>query len=193
MFTLNHNVLFPERMFSSQFSIVGGNKINQLLFVWWVGGEGGVFSSSSELLLSVSFGWWTLVNQLDRISVWHEIFAAVHLWEKNASQLENYCSKTNSTLYVDISRTSLVRCPHSLGCVHYVYYRAGGGGGRLFFKGAKFLRSFWQHTEFFWQLLPLFWLKENNYAPPTPSLDEGSICHSYRQYDEMVQKLNVKK
>ena len=59
MFTLNHNVLFLEQMFSSQFSIVGGNKINQLLFDWWVGGEGGVFSSSSELLLSVSFGWWT--------------------------------------------------------------------------------------------------------------------------------------
>ena len=56
MFTLNHNVLFPERMFSSQFSIVGGNKINQSLFVCWVGGEGGVFSSSSERLLSVSFG-----------------------------------------------------------------------------------------------------------------------------------------
>ena len=33
MFTLNHNVLFPEGMFSSQFSIVGGNKINQLLSV----------------------------------------------------------------------------------------------------------------------------------------------------------------
>ena len=48
MFTLNHNVLFPERMFSSQFSIVGGNKINEPLFVCWVGAEGEVFSSSSR-------------------------------------------------------------------------------------------------------------------------------------------------
>ena len=59
MFTLNHKVLFPERMFSSQFSIVGGNKINQPLFVCWVGGDGGVFSCSQERLLSVTvnFNW----------------------------------------------------------------------------------------------------------------------------------------
>ena len=56
MFTLNHNVLFPKRMFSSQFSIVRGNKINQSLFVCWLGGEEGVFSCSSERLLSVSIG-----------------------------------------------------------------------------------------------------------------------------------------
>ena len=45
MFTLNRNVLFPEQMFSSQFSIVGGKKINQPLFVCWVEKEGVVFSS----------------------------------------------------------------------------------------------------------------------------------------------------
>ena len=56
MFTLNHNFLFPKRMFSSQFSIVRGNKINQSLFVCWLGGEEGVFSCSSERLLSVSIG-----------------------------------------------------------------------------------------------------------------------------------------
>ena len=56
MFTLNHNFLFPKRMFSSQFSIARGNKINQSLFVCWLGGEEGVFSCSSERLLSVSIG-----------------------------------------------------------------------------------------------------------------------------------------